>query len=169
MFLAAVALHGLAGLICVASGAAAMLSRKGRNRHSTFGTIDGWGLVVVFLSSAGLAICPWSEDYPLFTLGSLALASARFGREAMRRRWPGFVRHHIAGMGASYVVLLTAFYVDNGPNLPVWRSLPPIVFWLLPSAVGAPIVAYALLRHPLVRRPPGLFGWSAAPGFDRRC
>jgi uncharacterized membrane protein len=168
VFLAAVGLHGLAGLTCVASGAVAMLSRKGRDRHSTFGTIYVWGLVVVFLSSAGLAICRWSEDYPLFTLGSLAMASAWFGRAAMRRRWPGFVRHHIAGMGGSYVVLLTAFYVDNGHNLPVWRTLPPIAFWLLPSAVGAPIIAYALLRHPLVRRPPGLFGWSAAPSFDPR-
>jgi hypothetical protein len=52
-------------------------------------------------------------------------------------------------MGASYVVLLTAFYVDNGKNLPLWRELPPIAFWILPSAVGAPIMAFALLRHRL--------------------
>ncbi len=136
VFLAAVGLHVLAGLICAASGLVAMLSRKGRGRHSTFGTIYFWGLVVVFLSSAGLAISRWAEDYPLFILGSLAMASAGFGRTAMRRRWPGFVRHHIAGMGASYVVLLTAFYVDNGHSLPVWRTLPPIAFWLLPSVVG---------------------------------
>jgi hypothetical protein len=56
-------------------------------------------------------------------------------------------------MGVSYVLLLTAFYVDNGSNLPLWRTLPPIAFWLLPSAVGLPIIAYALLRHPLVRGP----------------
>jgi len=69
----------------------------------------------------------------------------------MRRRWPGWARLHIAGMGGSYVLLLTAFYVDNGRNLPLWRALPQIGFWLLPSAVGAPIIAWALLRHPLVR------------------
>ena len=27
-------------------------------------------------------------------------------------------------MGASYILLLTAFYVDNGKNLPLWRELP---------------------------------------------
>lgn len=33
LFLAVVGFHVLAGLICVAIGAAAMLSRKGRGRH----------------------------------------------------------------------------------------------------------------------------------------
>src|SRR6185437_10216494 len=168
VFLTGVGLHVLAGLICVASGAVAMLSRKGRGRHATFGTIYFWGLAVVFLSSAGLAISHWAEDYSLFILGSLALASAWFGRTAMRWRWPGFVRLHLGGMGASYVMLLTAFYVDNGRNLPVWRTLPPIAFWLLPSALGAPIIAYALVCHPLVRRQPGLREGPGAPSFDPR-
>jgi hypothetical protein len=49
-------------------------------------------------------------------------------------------------------VLLTAFYVDNGPNLPVWRSLPPLAHWLLPGLVGLPILGWVLRRHPLLRR-----------------
>jgi uncharacterized membrane protein len=151
VFLAAVGLHVLAGLACVASGAVAMLSRKGRGRHSTFGTIYFWSLVVVFLSASGLAIVRWAEDYPLFILAALSMAAGWSGRAAMRRRWPGFVRLHIAGMGVSYVVLLTAFYVDNGKNLPVWRALPQIAFWILPGIVGAPIIGWALLRHPLAR------------------
>ena len=57
----------------------------------------------------------------------------------------------MAGMGASYILLLTAFYVVNGPNLPLWRLLPPVAFWLLPTVIGTPILARALLRHPLVR------------------
>jgi hypothetical protein len=93
----------------------------------------------------------WAEDYPLFALATLAMASAWLGHTALHRRWPGWVRLHIAGMGASYVLLLTAFYVDNGKNLPVWRHLPQIAFWLLPSVVGLPIIAYALVRHRLVR------------------
>ena len=149
VFLTGVGFHVLAGLICVATGAGAMLSRKGHGRHSNFGTIYFWGLVAVFASATGLAIARWAEDYPLFTLGALSMASAWFGRTAMRRRWP--VRLHIAGMGASYIMLLTAFYVDNGKNLPLWRALPQIALWLLPSAVGLPVVAYALLRHPLAR------------------
>jgi uncharacterized membrane protein len=153
VFLTAVGFHLLAGLLCVAPGAVAMLSRKGRGRHTDFGRIYFWGLVAVFASSTGLAISRWTEDYPLFVLGALAMASGWFGRTAMRRRRAGHVRRHIAGMGASYVLLLTAFYVDNGRNLPLWRALPQIAFWLLPSMVGTPIIVWTLMRHPLVRRP----------------
>jgi hypothetical protein len=49
-------------------------------------------------------------------------------------------------MGAAYVVMLTAFYVDNGPHLPLWDRLPTLTFWLLPSAIGAPIIARAIIR-----------------------
>jgi len=31
-------------------------------------------------------------------------------------------------MGVSYIVLLTAFYVDNGKSLPLWKELPPISY-----------------------------------------
>jgi hypothetical protein len=54
-------------------------------------------------------------------------------------------------MGLSYVLLLTAFYVENGSSLPLWDRLPTIAYWLLPSAIGAPIIMAALLRHPLAR------------------
>jgi hypothetical protein len=50
-------------------------------------------------------------------------------------------------MSASYILLLTAFYVDNGKHLPVWQRLPHVAYWLLPSAVGLPLVARALARH----------------------
>jgi hypothetical protein len=48
-------------------------------------------------------------------------------------------------MGIAYVAMLTAFYVDNGPHLPVWDRLPALSFWLLPSAIGAPIIARAIV------------------------
>jgi hypothetical protein len=50
-------------------------------------------------------------------------------------------------MSASYVLLLTAFYVDNGKHLPVWRSLPYLAYWLVPSAVGLPLIARALAHY----------------------
>jgi hypothetical protein len=48
--------------------------------------------------------------------------------------------------------LLTAFYVDNGKQLPLWRNLPHWTYWTLPALVGLPIVVWALLYHPLMRR-----------------
>ena len=40
------------------------------------------------------------------------------GRLARRRLWRGWLRVHVTGMAISYILLLTAFYVDNGPHLP---------------------------------------------------
>jgi hypothetical protein len=48
-------------------------------------------------------------------------------------------------MGTGYVAMLTAFYVDNGPHLPLWDRLPSLTFWFLPAAIGAPIIVRAVL------------------------
>jgi hypothetical protein len=99
-----------------------------------------------------MSVLNWSEDAYLLVLGTLAFASALLGRTARRQRWPGWTTAHIVGMSASYVVLLTAFYVDNGPRLPLWKELPTIAFWIGPTLIGAPIIARALGRRTRVRR-----------------
>ena len=152
VFLAMAGVHVLFGLACVIAGAVAMLSPKRQGRHPTFGTVYFCCLAALFISATSLSIVRWAQDYHLFLLGALSFAVALVGRTARRRRRPGWVRQHISGMGASYILLLTAFYVDNGKSLPLWKDLPPIAYWLLPSAIGIPIIVYALLRHPLIRR-----------------
>jgi hypothetical protein len=152
VFLALLAAHVFAGLVCVIAGIVAMLSRKGSGRHPSAGSIYYWALFIVFLSMAVLSVMRWPEDDELFILGCLSFLAASAGRMARRRRWQLWAPLHISGMGASYILLLTAFYVDNGRNLPLWRELPQLAFWILPSAVGAPILLHALLRHPLARR-----------------
>jgi hypothetical protein len=155
VFLVVLAVHILAGITCVVAGIVAMLSRKRPGRHPRFGTAYYQSLVVVFTTGTVLAALRWAEDYHLFILGTLSFATATLGRTALRKRWRGWIRLHICGMGLSYVLLLTAFYVDNGPNLPLWKELPPSAYWLLPSAIGLPLILRTLLRHPLVRHPPG--------------
>ncbi len=152
-FLTVVGLHVLLGLACVVTGAIAMLSRKRAGRHPRNGTIYFWCLAGVFLTASGLAAVRWAHDYHLFVLGTLSFAAACLGREARRRRWRHWVRLHITGMGTSYVLLLIAFYVDNGRNLPLWKELPPATYWLLPAAVGIALIVRALLWHPLVHQP----------------
>jgi hypothetical protein len=49
-------------------------------------------------------------------------------------------------MGIAYTAMLTAFYVDNGPHLPLWDRLPVLAFWLLPAAIAAPIITRAIIR-----------------------
>lgn len=152
IFLAVLAIHIPAGMICVLAGLAALLSKKQPGRHPKFGAIYYWSLSAVFVSASIMAGLRWAEDYHLFILGTLSFAAATFGRMARRRRWYGWVRLHIIGMGLSYILMLTAFYVDNGKSLPLWKELPAIAYWILPSAVGLPLIVNALLRHPLVRQ-----------------
>lgn len=150
--LSIVGIHVLAGIGCVVTGFVAMLSTKGRGQHSNFGTAYFWSLAVVFASMTVLAVSRWAEDYDLFILGALSFAAALGGRTALRQRWRDWPRLHLMGMGASYILLVTAFYVDNGKNLPLWRELPQIAFWILPGAIGIPIMLYVLARHPIVKR-----------------
>jgi hypothetical protein len=150
-FLALVATHVLAGLGCVATGIIAMFSPKAPGRHPFFGIMYYGCLLVVFVSTSILSALRWREDYRLFVLGALSLVSATVARSAVPREGRGSVRVHVSGMGLSYILLLTAFYVDNGRNLPLWRDLPTWTYWLLPAVVGIPIVARALQRHPLAQ------------------
>jgi hypothetical protein len=153
VFLTIVGFHILLGLTCVVTGFVAMVSPKGRGRHSRFGTLYSWCLSAVFASATALSAMRWTENYHLFIIGALSFATALLGRAAARRQQPGRrFDLHVAGMGLSYIFMLTAFYVDNGKNLPLWRELPAIVLWLLPAVVGIPIIVRALLRHPLLRQ-----------------
>jgi hypothetical protein len=108
-------LHVLAGLTCVATGLVAIVSQKRPRRHPCFGGIYYWSLSIVFASATGLAAMRWEHDAYLFVLGSLAFGVASIGYAARKIRWNGWRSIHIHGMSLSYVVLLTAFYVDNGP------------------------------------------------------
>jgi uncharacterized membrane protein len=147
-----VGVHIPLGIACVVTGASAMLSRKGRGRHSTFGTVYFWCLLALFVSATILSFMRWSENYHLFVLGAAAFGSAWFGRSALRLRWPNWIRLHLTGMGMSYVVMLIAFYVDNGKQLPVWKDLPHFAYWLVPLTVATPFIVWALFWHPLVVR-----------------
>lgn len=137
------------GLACVATGAIAILSRKRRGRHSRLGTFYYWSLLALFASTTLLSLMRWAENYHLFALGALSFACAWSGRAALRRRSWHWVRLHIAGMSLSYTLMLVAFYVDNGKQLPVWKDLPHFAYWLIPLAIGIPLIVRALLWPPL--------------------
>jgi hypothetical protein len=154
--------HVPAGLTCVVAGAVAMLSAKAPGRHPRVGGLYVRALAVVFATATGMAVLRWHEDADLFVLGTIAFSLGALGYVARRLAWPGWRTPHIAGMGLSYVVLLTAFYVDNGPRLPVWDQLPTTAFWIGPTAIGLPLLARALRRHARVRADTHRLGAVAA-------
>ena len=156
LFVAIVAVHVAAALAAVAIGAGVMLSGKGTRRHVRLGIVYYWSLAVVCATALVLALIRWTHDRVLFALAVASFAAATTARWVIRRRRP---KIHVATIAASYVAMLIAFYVDNGPNLPLWRDLPWIAYWLIPIAVWLPLTAWVLHSHPQLRHadqpPPG--------------
>ena len=145
VFLAFLAVHVMAGLTAVITGAIAAMARKGSPRHIRAGRWFYRAITAVFTTAAALAAMRWRQDYYLLIIGSIAFSAATAGYLHRRLRRPGDTGH-IAGMGTGYVAMLTAFYVDNGPHLPLWDRLPPLTFWFLPSAIGAPLIVRSITR-----------------------
>ena len=151
LFLTALAVHVLAGAVCVVSGALAAFARKRPGRHPRAGTVYLCGLSVLVVTAGVMAIVRWPSDIHLLAIACLAGVFGGAGRCARRRR-QRWMRWHGIAMAASYVAPLTGFYVDNGPQLPLWDRLPPILYWVLPTVVGVPLTWRALLRNGAVGR-----------------
>jgi hypothetical protein len=146
-FLAALAVHVAAGLTAVIGGALAATARKRAGRHPVAGTVYLWALAVVFGTATVLAGLRWRADRYLFVIACVAFGLGAAGWLARRRRWHRWLTWHGIGMAGSYMALLTGFYVDNGPQLPLWNRLPHWSLWLIPSAVGIPLTWRALIRN----------------------
>ena len=155
VFLAALAVHVLAGVVCVVSGAVAAFSGKRPGRHPRAGTVYVCGLLVLVTTATVLAVVRWPHDNHLLLIACLTGAFAGTGWWVRRRRRDGWMRWHGMAMAASYVALLTGFYVDNGPQLPLWDRLPTVAYWVLPTLVCVPLTWRALIRNGAVSRRPG--------------
>jgi hypothetical protein len=169
IFAVAVTIHIGAGLTAVVAGALAATARKCRGRHPRAGRVYLWALTATAATACVLAVIRWQHDAHLFVMAVVAAALGWYGYRARRQHRPGWPIRHAIGMAGSFVVLLTAFYVDNGPFLPVWDRLPHLTYWLLPSLIGIPTTWMALGRYLGRSRRVQLsaHGWSglAAPGL----
>jgi hypothetical protein len=146
LFLVVLAVHVLAGMTSVVAGVLAATARKRQGRHPKAGRIYLWGLGVVFATAAVMSAIRWPEDAHLFAIATVALGLGLFGWRARRMHCPGWPVRHAYGMGGSFIALFTGFYVDNGPRLPLWDRLPHWSYWVIPAAVGIPMIWWALRR-----------------------
>lgn len=146
VFFTALAVHVLAGLTSVITGALAATARKRPGRHPRAGHVYLWGLGVLFTTATVMATIRWPQDAHLLAIAIVAFGLSLFGWRARRRHRPGWPLRHAIGMGGSYIALLTGFYVDNGPQLPVWKLLPHWTYWVIPAAIGIPLIWWALRR-----------------------
>lgn len=146
MLTVVIGIHIAAGLTAVIAGLTAMLAPKQAGRHPRSGHVFLVAVGVVFATALGIVAARPHTAYLLIP-GSITLLAAATGFAARRIRWRGWLRYHFAAMGVAYIALLTTFYVDNGPKLPLWNLLPRSTFWILPAAIGLPLITRALLRH----------------------
>jgi hypothetical protein len=151
LFLTLIAIHVFAGLTCVISGVFAMLSKKQRGVHTKAGKIYFGFLWVVFVTATIVAMVRWEHDYHLFLLGVGSFAAAFIGRKAAIKKWRKWSIIHVVGMASSYILLIIAFYVDNGRFLPLWKDIHPAFYWILPVVIGIPLTLWSLMTNPLTQ------------------
>jgi hypothetical protein len=147
VFLAALAVHVTAGVTGVIAGGLAATAGKRPGRHPRAGTVYLYAIGAVFTTATVMAALRWHRDWHLFLIAAVAFGLAMLGWWARRyhpRRW---MTWHGSAMAGSYIALLTGFYVDNGPQLPLWDRLPHLAYWLLPAAIGIPVTWRALRRN----------------------
>jgi len=151
MFGIVLALHVAAAGTAVVSGALSAAAAKGPGRHPHAGTVYLSALAVVFLTVTTMAAMRWARDWHLFVIAAVAFGLAAAGWRARRRAQDTQATRrtlwHGATLAASYVLLFTGFYVDNGPRLPLWDRLPHLAYWFIPAAIGAPLTWRALARY----------------------
>jgi hypothetical protein len=165
LFFAVLLVHVLAALTCVVAGLLAATARKRPGRHPRSGRVYLWGLGFLFVTATVLAVIRWQHDAHLFVIAAVTFGLGLYGWWSRRAHRSGWERHHASGMGGSYIALLTGFYVDNGPQLPGWRLLPHWSYWLIPAAVGLPLIGWALrrFRAGISARPRGGARSAASP------
>jgi hypothetical protein len=151
VFLVVLGVHVAAAVAAIVSGIVAMFARKGAGRHPRAGRWYLGAILTVFATACVLASFRWPDDLPLLITGGISATAALYGYLFRRLHRPGDIPHILA-MGISYIAMLTAFYVDNGPHLPIWNLLPPLAYWFLPSIVGFPLLAKALQKTRRSRR-----------------
>ena len=147
--------HALAGLTAGVTGVLAFRAPKRRGRHHQWGTRYLLAYTVVFLTATILTLQRMPADTYLLVLATLGYglalsgyAARRFRQEPIVKRMLGkqWVVVHIIGVIGSYVVLWTAFYVDNAHLIPGLKELPTPTFWVLPTLIALPFLWVSLSR-----------------------
>lgn len=154
-FFLPLAVHVMAGLTTGVTGVLAFRVPKRQGPHYHWGTRYLWAYTMVFLTATLLSVQRWEADGYLFYLAMIGYGFALLGYGARHFRQKLLIRSvlgkqwisvHIMGMIGSYVVLWTAFYVDNAHLIPLLNHLPPLTFWVLPSLISLPFLVLSLSR-----------------------
>ncbi len=146
-------LHIAAGIVGLILGPVAMSAWKRPGVHTQAGEAYHWVVLLVCVSAGGLAGLDWTRNWWFLPIAAGSYAFALYGYLAAKRRWPAWLRAHLAGQGGSYIAMVTALLVVNWQTFtgrPGRSSLWP---WLLPTLVGSPMIAWVTYQVRLGKRP----------------
>jgi len=147
--------HVAAGALGLLLGPLALALPKRRDRHGLAGRVYVPVTVVMTTTALGLFALDPGRLWGLALIAAATLVTALAGASLARRRPRGWVPAHIRLTGSSYLSFVTAFLLTQ------WSS--PLA-WVLPTAVGVPLMALAVHRLPLaVRRDGGAPARTGTP------
>jgi hypothetical protein len=130
-------LHIAAGVVGVLLGPpvlyAAATGRVGRLADAYHAAV-----LLVCAAGAGLALLDLGGLWWFLPVAAGSYAFALAARTVARRRRPGWLPAYIRGQGGAYIALWTAIVVVSLTGMPL--------LWLLPVALGAPVVEWLALR-----------------------
>lgn len=147
MFKVFLTLHILAGTVGLIIGPIAMYSQKRKGLHTKAGLIYFYLMAFVCASATVLGVLHWETSWWLILVAAFSFSNAWFGYRASRVRGAGWKQTHISGMLGSYIAMTTALLVTNISRLPGSETVPGIIYWILPTIIGTPLIARVKQRH----------------------
>lgn len=133
-------LHIISGTLCLIIGLIAAFSKKQSGRHTFLGELYHGFYVIVFVSAVVTSVMHWHESAYLFFIALFSYSLALFGYLARKRHVRNWLPKHIGGMLGSYIGIVTAVLVVNISDIPIVNEWPALIFWLLPTVIGTPII-----------------------------
>lgn len=147
MFHAILTIHIFSGTLGLMLGPVALLARKRKGRHTNFGEAYHWTMLLVCFTASAVAILQWEKNWYFLFIGLFSYWNAFKGYRAAKKRPPGWLATHIAGMSGSYIALVTAFFVVNVSSVTGIHSLLTLTAWILPTLIGVPLISRVQRRY----------------------
>jgi hypothetical protein len=97
-----------------------------------------WAVFATCVTAAVVSLLELSRLWWLLPIAVLSYVLALIGYMAVRRGWPKWAAAH--GLGGSYIALCTALLVVTAGDI---STTAEIVAWILPAAVGLPLIVRA--------------------------
>jgi len=136
----ALILHIVSGYLALVIGIAAMTAPKKRGRHTFSGRIYFWLVNIVCTSAVTMAVIHWEVSSYLFYVAIFSFLFNLYGYLAFKKKWKNWMTAHIAGMGGSYIAIVTGFLVVNQKHTEWLNDMPSFFLWLLPTIIGTPFI-----------------------------